>query len=435
MRAGRRGSAAVEPVGVHSQRGRRERLLARCVERFCRRERPLDRQRGRCGGVHSVEHQPGERHLLGLEPLDEVRRFAQRVALRHGDDDERRTALLEQLVGLVGALAESAEHRLERGDEQAEVLQCLRAEHPVEDVGEHLDADGEHLEVRAAAGPGGCGQHPDHPAVEEAAESLRRVEEVQRGSARWSVDDDEVPRAGRLELAELLHRHVLLRAGEARGQRDVEGVREDRLRARLVGVRRTRCRRTCASCRASSRRADRRPTSSIPATSRGVLSSSVRPIDCASRRAGSMVSTQTVRPCSAARSASAAAVVVLPTPPAPQHTMISARHAAARRRRVPQALRSLPVRSSQTIPAACSRSAISCRPDSSVASPISGSSYVGRSSADSVSRSCCSSRTRPAWSVDLAGERGDGRGVGVDAGGLQAARDVSGVDASRGRVG
>src|SRR6185295_9260333 len=52
-------------------------------------------------------------------------------------------------------------------------------------------------------------------------------------------------------------------------------------------------------------------------------SSSVRPIDWASRRAGSMVSTTVRRPCcSAARSPSAAAVVVLPTPPEPQHTMI-----------------------------------------------------------------------------------------------------------------
>src|ERR1700694_807687 len=42
---------------------------------------------------------------------------------------------------------------------------------------------------------------------------------------------------------------------------------------------------------------------------------------CASRRAGSIVNATAVRPYSAARSAIAAAVVVLPTPPAPQHTM------------------------------------------------------------------------------------------------------------------
>src|SRR4051794_129282 len=61
---------------------------------------------------------------------------------------------------------------------------------------------------------------------------------------------------------------------------------------------------------------------STSATARGVLSSSVSPIDCASRRAGSMVRTHTFRPRSAARSASAAEVVVLPTPPEPQHTMM-----------------------------------------------------------------------------------------------------------------
>ena len=68
-----------------------------------------------------------------------------------------------------------------------------------------------------------------------------RVEEVQRGPRRRRVDDDEVPpraavvvpvRADLLvELAELLHRHVLLRARERAGDRLVEGVRED-----LVGL-------------------------------------------------------------------------------------------------------------------------------------------------------------------------------------------------------
>ena len=64
---------------------------------------------------------------------------------------------------------------------------------------------------------------------------------------------------------------------------------------------------------------------SVPATNRGVLSSEVSPMDWASRRAGSTVSTTTFLPCSAARSPSAAAVVVLPTPPDPQQTMILVR--------------------------------------------------------------------------------------------------------------
>ena len=61
---------------------------------------------------------------------------------------------------------------------------------------------------------------------------------------------------------------------------------------------------------------------SMPVTGRGSLSSTVRPRDCASRRAGSMVRTTTLRPASAARTPIAAAVVVLPTPPEPQHTMM-----------------------------------------------------------------------------------------------------------------
>ncbi len=64
---------------------------------------------------------------------------------------------------------------------------------------------------------------------------------------------------------------------------------------------------------------------STSATGRGVLSSSSMPIDCASRRAGSMVSTTTLRPRSAARRARAAEVVVLPTPPEPQHTTMRVR--------------------------------------------------------------------------------------------------------------
>ena len=70
---------------------------------------------------------------------------------------------------------------------------------------------------------------------------------------------------------------------------------------------------------------------SMPATGRGVLSSCAMPIDCASRRAGSIVSTTTRRPRSAARSASAAETVVLPTPPEPQQTMISDRRVVQQR--------------------------------------------------------------------------------------------------------
>src|SRR6476646_4707405 len=69
---------------------------------------------------------------------------------------------------------------------------------------------------------------------------------------------------------------------------------------------------------------------STPGTGRGMLSSFSMPIDCARRRAGSMVSTTTLRPRSAARRASAADVVVLPTPPEPQHTMMPVPRSSSR---------------------------------------------------------------------------------------------------------
>src|SRR5579863_5675312 len=68
-----------------------------------------------------------------------------------------------------------------------------------------------------------------------------------------------------------------------------------------------------------------------PGTGRGVLSSEVRPMDWASLRAGSTVSTTTFLPRSAARSATAAATVVLPTPPEPQQTITRVRGSSASR--------------------------------------------------------------------------------------------------------
>ena len=61
-------------------------------------------------------------------------------------------------------------------------------------------------------------------------------------------------------------------------------------------------------------------TSGANGTRCGLFPRSLIPRAWASRLAGSMVSTTTVRPYSAARRAIAAAVVVLPTPPAPQQT-------------------------------------------------------------------------------------------------------------------
>ena len=54
-----------------------------------------------------VDDQAGQRHLVLAEPLDEVRRLAQRVRLRRGDHEERRPVGLQQLEGLLRRAAGS----------------------------------------------------------------------------------------------------------------------------------------------------------------------------------------------------------------------------------------------------------------------------------------------------------------------------------------
>jgi hypothetical protein len=172
----------------------------------------------------------------GIEALDEVRRLAQRVRFRRGHHQERRAGRLQQPVGPFGTLAEATEHGVKRADERLRVLEHLRAQDLGQRAGHHGEPGVQHLHVRHP-GPGRDGQQPDQPAIEEPAEPLRRVEEVQRRPAGRGIHHDEVPLVGVPELAELLHRHVLLRPGEARGQRLVERVGQDLRGPVRVGVR------------------------------------------------------------------------------------------------------------------------------------------------------------------------------------------------------
>ncbi len=71
---------------------------------------------------------------------------------------------------------------------------------------------------------------PEDAVVEQAREPLGRVEEVERVPRRRRVDDDEVEVALVVQLVQLLHRHVFLRAAERAGDVAVEGVVEDALR-------------------------------------------------------------------------------------------------------------------------------------------------------------------------------------------------------------
>ena len=55
-----------------------------------------------------------------------------------------------------------------------------------------------------------CSERPSMNCVSRS----RRVEEVERVAGRRRVEDEQVVAALRVDLVELLHRHVLLRAGE-----------------------------------------------------------------------------------------------------------------------------------------------------------------------------------------------------------------------------
>ena len=184
-------------------------------------------------------------------------------------------------------------------------------------------------------------EHPVEAVVEEAGQAPRRVEEVERVARRRRVDDDEVEVALLVQLVELLHRHVLLRARERAGDVAVEAVVEDALG--LLGSDRR-----CVTTRSSKVRLGvehQRPQLARPVAvdrRRACCVSPSSPRASASRLAGSIVTTTRAGPAAPPPARATAAVVVLPTPPVPEHTTIDARvdelalssgHAARQRRR------------------------------------------------------------------------------------------------------
>ena len=126
---------------------------------------------------------------------------------------------------------------VERRDEGLHVGEELAAEDPRERRRGEVRPEGEDPHVGAAPRLGRGHQDADEAAVEEGPEPFRGVEEVEGGAGRRGVDDDEVPGALAVglgpQLAELLHRHVLLGPGERAGDCLVEGVLEDL--GRLLG--------------------------------------------------------------------------------------------------------------------------------------------------------------------------------------------------------
>jgi hypothetical protein len=145
----------------------------------------------------------------------EVCGLADRVALRNGDEQEGRLRVLQDPVRLVGALPEPAEHRVQRSNESGQVGQQLSAKDLLNGSGEQPERRRDQAE-HARPPRGRRQQHPQHPAVQEPGQPRRRVQEVQRRAGRRGVHHDQVPLVAGAQLAQLLHRHVLLRAGEGR---------------------------------------------------------------------------------------------------------------------------------------------------------------------------------------------------------------------------
>ena len=193
----------------------------------------------------------------------------------------------EQRVDLAGALAEALDHPAEAAEELGQVREQVHAGGPLHRAEEHAAAAAEQLQAQHARPR----EQLERRRVDERGQLARRVEEVERVPGRRRVEHQQVVDALAVELVELLHRHVLLRAGH--GVRQLAVDRVGRAPSRAC-ARRARAappaRRRCASGRASSPTA--RPS---PARPRGAprVPSSSSPSAWASRRAGSIVSTAT----------------------------------------------------------------------------------------------------------------------------------------------
>ena len=75
-----------------------------------------------------------------------------------------------------------------------------------------------------------CHQQTEHSVVEQSHEPLRRIEKVEGMTRWWCIDHNEIELAARVELVQLLHRHIFLGATKRPGNIAIKAIVEYALR-------------------------------------------------------------------------------------------------------------------------------------------------------------------------------------------------------------
>src|SRR5579864_2550898 len=156
-----------------------------------------------------------------------------------GDEDEEGLRRAQELLDLVGALAEAGEEGREGLEELGHVAQQVEADHLVEEaLGAAAQAPqpGGGLEAPLLVEPGAEGD-AQRATVQETDDPRRRLQEIQGLAGRRGVEHDLPVAAGRGHLEQALDRHVLEDAAQAPREVLVEAVAQHAAaRLRVGGI-------------------------------------------------------------------------------------------------------------------------------------------------------------------------------------------------------
>ena len=181
--------------------------------------------------MHLVHDHAAEGQVRFLQAAPEVDAFVDRLALRGGHQQERRVAMGEQLLHALRALAEALRHVAEALEELGQVLQQVDAGDALERREQHATGAPEHLYTK----PSRFEEELQRAPLDEARHALRGVDEVERVARGRRVEHEQVVARLLVQLVQLLHRHVLLRARHRVGDLLVDAVLQDAVARLLVG--------------------------------------------------------------------------------------------------------------------------------------------------------------------------------------------------------